>query len=637
MSSLLSNISVRGKLLSPVVLFIVILLIVVFLYLRNQSAIETAEQEMSLSSQLAEDITGLTLAVDRFINTRSQFDQVSAEFANTERKLVAVEINGERNMADSLKSTSDKASQINGLFNTNRELAAQMVDVVNASMAESNNFIYSMSDRLADESERQSVSTFERQVIRDALLHTNNNYKIWILFNELTVSLDKADALIKFIDELDAASDRAIVLLEGTAMLENAMAARRANAQIRSIAEQYIANSREINALQTDIEKSLTTLSSQLRGWINRVSADSLAIISASMIQIMVVLVIATAIAVGLSLIFATSIAAPLKELQQRIDGLARSGGDLTYRLDIGRGDEIGELASGINRFLASLQDIFRSVASAGQDISGRAGDALKRSQTAQQRVDAQHDEVTKVATAFNQMEASIQGIASSTAVAADRVQEADKSSQQVVSSIEVTIKEIDQLSQSLQQATQVIEALNQDSQNIGGILDVIRGIAEQTNLLALNAAIEAARAGEQGRGFAVVADEVRSLAQRTQSSIEEINTMISKLQQASVQAKTTIESGNHQIEQTVHYSQKAGSSVQQIAQLVSEISQMNLQIASAAEEQNSVAAEVNRIIVDINQLSTDGSSAASDASQAASEQATSAQELLGIIGKFKV
>ncbi|GGF60566.1 methyl-accepting chemotaxis protein [Alteromonas lipolytica] len=637
MTSLLSGFSVRAKLLSPVILFILILLIVVFLYLRNQSSINNAEQELSLSSELAEEVSSLTLAVDRYINSHNGFAAVIKQFADTQEKIRAVSDSAGSGMNTLLKSSGANAEKINGLFDRNSQLVSSMEAVVSASMGESNKFIYAMSDMLADESTRQNVSTFEGQVIRDALLHTNNNYKIWLMFSELSGNLEKADELINFINELDAASDRAIVLLEGTPMLENALAARRANGEIRDIAEQYIANSREIRTLQVQIEKDMRTLLDSLRNWNHEVNSMTIDAISSSILQIIMVLVFAVMVAIVLSLVFATSITTPLKELQKRINGLANAGGDLTYRLDMQRQDEIGDLANGINRFLGVLQDIFRSVASSGELISQRADAALERNKNTLQRVDTQQHETTKVATAFDQMESSIQGIASSTAVAADKVQEAEQSSKRVVSTIGVTISEIDKLSDNLKNATDVIIALNQDSQNIGGILDVIRGIAEQTNLLALNAAIEAARAGEQGRGFAVVADEVRSLAQRTQSSIEQINTMISKLQAASEQARSTIESGNEQIGLTVQHSQEAGESVEHIVQLVSEIAQMNLQIASAAEEQSSVAAEVNRIIAGINQLSIEGSRAASEASTAAAEQANSAKEMFTVIGKFKV
>ena len=447
----------------------------------------------------------------------------------------------------------------------------------------------------------------------------------------------KAQELIGFIDDLDAASNRAIPQLEGTPMYENALAARRANAEVRKISNAFISNSQKIDTLRENIKQSLSSTVKQLSNWTNTTIDYTFNGVGDSMLQIIAIIIAAVLIVIILSLVIATAITGPLQILHDHINELARKGGDLTYRIRLKSEDEIGQLADGINSFLDALQAIFKDVADTGKQLSEQASEALSRSQRSQHHIENQQAESQKVASSFDEMESAIQNIAASTANAAEKVKETERSTDEVVSAIALTIGNIDSVKEKLDNATDVIQALNQDSKNIGGILDVIRAIAEQTNLLALNAAIEAARAGEQGRGFAVVADEVRSLAQRTQSSIEEINSMISKLQSAAGRANTVIEEGNQQIGITVENSQRTEKNIELISQLVSAISEMNLQIASATEQQSAVAKQVNLSVSQITSLAQRGSNAAKDASDTASLQEASSKKLLSVINKFTV
>jgi methyl-accepting chemotaxis protein len=234
-------------------------------------------------------------------------------------------------------------------------------------------------------------------------------------------------------------------------------------------------------------------------------------------------------------------------------------------------------------------------------------------------------------------MSSTVQEIARSAEQAADSVKGANGQAIEGLDIMEKTSKGITELAHEVERAAEVINQLEAESQGIGSVLDVIRGIAEQTNLLALNAAIEAARAGEQGRGFAVVADEVRTLASRTQKSTEEINEMITRLQKGTTQAVSAMNNGSKKASDTVELADNSASALKKIVDSISTISEMNIQIATAAEEQSSVAQEIDRSIVRISKLSEESSDNSNEVSASTGDLNNLGAELNRIINKFKV
>ncbi|MAK73181.1 MAG: methyl-accepting chemotaxis protein [Pseudomonadota bacterium] len=339
----------------------------------------------------------------------------------------------------------------------------------------------------------------------------------------------------------------------------------------------------------------------------------------------------------GVMVLLAYGLAKPARQLVAMLDDIAKGEGDLTKRLNVERADELGDIARGFNAFLDKLQGMIREVVGSVQqvtDASEHTADIALRTNDGVQR---QLSEIDLVATAVTEMTATAQDVARNASQAASAAQNADGSASHGREVVRATSETIQNLSQDIQRAVDSVQALARDSENITGILDTIRGIAEQTNLLALNAAIEAARAGEQGRGFAVVADEVRNLAQKTQSSTEEIQHMIEQLQNGTRETVKVMEQSRARTDQSVLQAEEADAALTSITQAVSVINDMNNQIASAAEEQSAVAEDINRNVMTIDTVAKDVAKGADEASQASASLTKLAEHQRRLINQFKV
>ncbi|MCW1936918.1 methyl-accepting chemotaxis protein [Pseudomonas sp. o96-267] len=287
----------------------------------------------------------------------------------------------------------------------------------------------------------------------------------------------------------------------------------------------------------------------------------------------------------------------PLQQIKANLDDIAAGEGDLTRRLPVTSTDELGQLAGSFNRFVEKVHGLVRQIVEMTGQLTELVGQVSEQAQRSEQAMGQQRHETDQVATAINEMSAAAHEVAKSAQNAAEAAQQTDREGQAAKSVVDGSIQRIHSLVEDIRSSGVSLDSLQQDVQSIVSVLDVIRSIAEQTNLLALNAAIEAARAGEAGRGFAVVADEVRALASRTQQSTQEIQGMIDRLQQGTQQSVTSMRRSSDAGELTSEQANKAGESLDAIAQLIATINAMNAQIASAAEEQTAVAEEINRSV----------------------------------------
>ncbi|WP_181134233.1 methyl-accepting chemotaxis protein [Pseudomonas syringae group genomosp. 3] len=316
---------------------------------------------------------------------------------------------------------------------------------------------------------------------------------------------------------------------------------------------------------------------------------------------------------------------------------IALSTRDLTARTRYVGKDEFGEISRNLDNMAQQISDVIRDIGSATAQVATAAEQSSAVALQTSQNVAQQRQGTDQVATAISEMSATVKDVARSTTDAAAMSQRVNTSTVQGKAEIENTISLIQGLSLQAEQTSQIIGELKGESNAISSVLDVIRGVADQTNLLALNAAIEAARAGEQGRGFAVVADEVRNLAKKTQESTVSIQNMIANLQSGSERAATSMQETLGKAQAGACSVVRAGELLEEIAEGIASISDRNIQVASAAEEQSLVAEEIHRNVDDINSLVIQVSAGAEQTAVTSRELARLAEQQQGLVGRFRV
>ncbi|MCP1267674.1 methyl-accepting chemotaxis protein [Aeromonas hydrophila] len=392
--------------------------------------------------------------------------------------------------------------------------------------------------------------------------------------------------------------------------------------------------------LYTNLAKSVADLIRINHGYSVNSRAQVVAAFDSAKLSIIIALLLGLGLAAVLSTVLTRQIRDPLVMLARQAQRIA-SG-------DLGKGelqewirgsrfkrDELGQLGAAIDRMQGSLADLVSEIAGSVSQLSSAVEEVSAISEQSATGMARQQSEVSQVATAMNEMQSTVNEVARNTTDAMSAAKDASRTSTQGNQVVRSAISSIEEVSVKIEQAGAVVQQLEQDSNNISMVLDVIRGIAEQTNLLALNAAIEAARAGEQGRGFAVVADEVRSLAQRTQNSTAEISKMIEVLQERTAEAGSAMQLSRQQMQESVGLAREAGSSIDTINGAVTQITDMNTLIATATEEQNAVTEELNRSIVNIHNAADENALGAQQTAQACVELSKLANTLHHMTQRF--
>lgn len=328
-----------------------------------------------------------------------------------------------------------------------------------------------------------------------------------------------------------------------------------------------------------------------------------------------------------------------IRLLPKVVDEMRRiADGDLSNNQRIAKNnDELGWLCDGLGAMKAQLKNLITQVCNSAQQLSASAEQMTAVAEQTRTAIDRQQSDINQLATAMHEMSATSHEVAQNASHTSESARSANDEAHGGRGVVQASISGVRDLSLDMNSASEVITQLEQHSEQIGSILGVIRGIADQTNLLALNAAIEAARAGEQGRGFAVVADEVRTLASRTQQSTQEIQGMIEQLQQGTSDAVAVMGRGRDKTDQSVGQIEQTGSKLETIAVAVENITEMNMQIATAAEEQSKVAEEMAESIANVSHVSEETVQGAQHTADASQQLASLAIELQNLVGRFKV
>ena len=335
------------------------------------------------------------------------------------------------------------------------------------------------------------------------------------------------------------------------------------------------------------------------------------------------------------AVIITRQITRPLRETLEVVERIA--GGDLSHNLRVTRRDDLGVLQQGIARMGTTLRELIGGIRDGVTQIASAAEELSAVTEQTSAGVNSQKVETDQVATAMHEMAATVQEVARNAEEASEAAVVADQQAREGDKVVGEAIAQIEKLAVEVGQSSEAMDHLKRESDKIGSVLDVIKSVAQQTNLLALNAAIEAARAGEAGRGFAVVADEVRSLAQRTQKSTEEIEALIEGLQSGTRQASSSMDSSRTLTHSSVELTRRAGEALGSITRTVSTIQGMNQQIAAAAEQQSAVAEEINRSVLNVRDVSEQTAAASEETAASSTELARLGTHLQTLVGRFKV
>lgn len=391
----------------------------------------------------------------------------------------------------------------------------------------------------------------------------------------------------------------------------------------------------EINKHSEELMAGLNDLIKVNRDGASAAAAESASVYESSIILTSVAIGIAMLITMVLAILFTRSITVPLDQAVQAAEAVAH--GDLTKDINILGNDEPARLLRALKNMQGKLRETILSISQSSSQLASAAEELNAVTEDSTRGLHQQNSEIEQAATAVNEMTAAVDEVARNAVATSEASRDSERTAKRGREQVINTVSAIDSLAADVTGTAVQVEELASKVNEIGRVLDVIRAIADQTNLLALNAAIEAARAGEAGRGFAVVADEVRALAHRTQQSTQEIEQMISGVQQGAGRAVSAMQSSNERARSTLDVAKAAGEALDEISEAISLISERNLVIASASEEQAQVSREVDRNLVNIRDLSVQTSAGANQTSAASRELSSLAVDLNALVTRFVV
>lgn len=454
------------------------------------------------------------------------------------------------------------------------------------------------------------------------------------LAEEITTQLPEGDLLYDLQEMFDSLGD-----IEETMRREALIGLTRTAQKMVVFTNNIGSEVVKINTLSSGLQKidQLSTEVVNANQEINKVSGEFNKEIKVSKNLIVTLLLIVAILAISFSMVLGFSISKRMNRAVAALDDIAQGDGDLTQRLDTSGKDEISQLATAFNMFSSKIQNVIVHV-NDSTDVINQAVDKVTHvNDLTNETVNKQDKESSRVADLISKISASINEVASSASNAASQAQQADQQAKSGHKVVEQNRSAINNLAQELVRAEQLIQQLEGKSHEIGSILDTIRGVAEQTNLLALNAAIEAARAGENGRGFAVVADEVRSLAHKTQDSTNEIQEMITSLQDMTQKSVNVMKKGREGAEMSVKHANVSGESLSAISQTINTINDLNSGIAQATDQQLTSTLQIEKNIHNMGEISNTSIEGVAFTDKALVELAEQVEQLQKIVGQFKV
>lgn len=587
------------------------------------AASSTFSQELNKLTALVSNRNDFSQVINKLKSSYNSFKNQSETMISTHESALQTQARIKNRYDDVEIAVDDSASLLLDLidFELSEDVIKQEIAATASTLDSSLSSIVSTSFDLIGTTEKSKFNTISKELdyivsdTKSRLKYVTNHWE-GVVEQEL-------------IDEINTEASKVFNLVKGN----NSLISMKANEiELNSKASQLLSS---VEKQASDVNKQMASLTSTIESISKQVSERAIKDIDNASVQTIILVFIAIVVAIVVSIAVVRPLTRSLEKINHALNVLA--SGDLTHKLDDSGHDEFAKLSANCNKLVDSLRALIQGILDRSDQLAAAAEETSAITAQTTVGIQEQKSQVDQVATATTELSSSAQQVTASADEALSQIKAADDESRHMRLIADENKRTILALADEVSKAGVVINKVHADSASIGSILDVIRAIAEQTNLLALNAAIEAARAGEQGRGFAVVADEVRSLASRTQDSTQEIQQMIEVLQQGTQEAVAVMELGRSQASSCVDKTEQANIALESISNAVHQAHDSGTHIAHAAQEQNLVSQQVSEKLEHIAAISEETSTGADQTAQSSHQVAQLAEELQASVKEFKV
>jgi len=644
-SDLLSRLKIKHKLMGPIFLYLVLLVIVTYFYFSSSRLVDNVTEGQKSLVSLSVNIRNTTLATKDFVEDIIPYSQLETEYGKLLSRLEG------HKLQDDFKAIRGLVQSIHSLNEKNHAIEDEIFKLADTSIKTSNGYIRQVSQKLADENTRSSVTTLERLVIIGANLNTSANYELKVLFGRLKENINVKEDMLGFLNTLLKNVDKDVVRLADTPFAQLPVQAKKANLRIKELTESYIRNVEAELGTQADvfrrIENSIRAIDIE-----NSQNSEGLfAAIKNSFSQIIIALVVVSLVGTLLNVLLSRSISGTLSRLTALVKDLAAGEGDLTVRLDLNSKDEIGELAGWFNAFIEKIHAIIKEVAGNAGHLDNSSSELSGIADHLAGGAEQTSAKANTVAVASEEMSANMGSVAAAMEEAATNINMVSTAAEEMTA----TINEISQNAENARGITgeavtqadacsDQVASLGNAAQEIGKVVETITEISEQVNLLALNATIEAARAGEAGKGFAVVANEIKELAKQTADATMEIKAKVVSIQTSTDGTVVGIESISKVVNDVNNIVATIATAVEEQSvttrDIAGNVSQASLGIGEVnknVSQSSTVSDDIAREIAEVNQASGEMSGSSTQVNHSAQELSNLAEQLNGMVGKFRV